>query len=160
MKIYLGQINPTIGALTANAEMIRRAYDDGVAAGAEVVLVPELAVTGYPPRDLLDREVFVGAALEVRDALVSMTGNVALIFGCLTRNESWCGKPARRSSTSTRSAATTSCSSTDRRSSSTPRDELSTARRRSKNISPRSPFRENRAIRCCRSARRKKSARL
>jgi NAD+ synthetase len=93
MKIYIGQINPTVGALSANAELIRRAYDNGVRAGADVVMVPELAVTGYPPRDLLDRDVFVNAALEVRDALASMTGSTALIFGCITRNESWCGKP-------------------------------------------------------------------
>src|SRR5437870_12553514 len=56
-------------------------------------MVTELAVTGYPPRDLLDREVFINAALEVRDALVSQTGKTALLFGCITRNETWCGKP-------------------------------------------------------------------
>src|SRR5262249_47663167 len=72
---------------------IRRVYDDGVRAGADVVMVPELAVVGYPPRDLLDRTVFVDAALEIRDALVAMTGATALIFGCVTRNRSWCGKP-------------------------------------------------------------------
>lgn len=93
MKIHLGQINPTVGALSSNAELIRRAYDGGVAAGADVVLVPELAVTGYPPRDLLDREVFITAALEVRDALAAMTGDVALVFGCITRSAAWCGKP-------------------------------------------------------------------
>ena len=93
MKIFIGQLNPTIGALRSNEELIRRAYDEGVAAGADVVLVPELAVTGYPPLDLLDREVFVRAALEVRDALAAMTGDTALVFGCITRNESWCGKP-------------------------------------------------------------------
>ncbi|MEA2572376.1 MAG: hypothetical protein QOI24_4377 [Acidobacteriota bacterium] len=94
LKIYIGQINTTVGALSSNAELIRRAYDEGVAAGADVVMVPELAVTGYPPRDLLDRTVFVDAALEVRDALVAMTGETALIFGCITKNErGWCGKP-------------------------------------------------------------------
>jgi len=93
MKIYLAQINPTVGALASNAELIRRAYDDGIKAGAEIVMVPELAVTGYPPRDLLDREVFINAAAEVRDALVAMTGDVPLIFGCVTRSKNWCGKP-------------------------------------------------------------------
>lgn len=93
MKIYIGQINPTVGALNTNAELIRKAYDDGVQAGADVVMVPELAVTGYPPRDLIDRQIFVTAALGVRDALAAMTGNTALIFGCITRNEGWCGKP-------------------------------------------------------------------
>lgn len=93
MKVYIAQINPTVGALASNAELIHRAYREGVAAGAEVVMVPELAVTGYPPRDLLDREIFINAALEVRDALVRETGSTALIFGCITRSASWCGKP-------------------------------------------------------------------
>ena len=93
MKVFIGQINPTVGALTTNAELIRRAYDEGARAGADVVLVPELAVTGYPPLDLLDRGVFLDAALEVRDALVAMTGETALIFGCPVRTASWCGKP-------------------------------------------------------------------
>src|SRR5437667_10601542 len=93
MKLFIGQINPTIGALSSNAELIRRAYDEGVHTGADVVMVPELAVVGYPPRDLLDREVFINAALEIRDALAAMTGDTALIFGCITRNKSWCGKP-------------------------------------------------------------------
>ena len=94
MKIFIGQINPTVGALTSNAELIRRVYDNGVRAGADVVMVPELAVTGYPPRDLIDRDVFIDAALEVRDALATMTGRTTLIFGCITRNTHWCGKRA------------------------------------------------------------------
>ncbi|HEX9500811.1 MAG TPA: NAD+ synthase [Thermoanaerobaculia bacterium] len=93
MKIFIGQINPTVGALSANAELIRNAYEQGVRAGADLVMVTELAVTGYPPRDLLDREIFVDAALETRDALAKMTGKTALLFGCITRNENWCGKP-------------------------------------------------------------------
>jgi NAD+ synthetase len=93
MKVFIGQLNPTVGALRSNEELIRRAYAEGVAAGADVVLVPELAVTGYPPLDLLDREVFVRAALEVRDALAAMTGDTALVFGCITRSAVWCGKP-------------------------------------------------------------------
>ena len=93
MKVYIGQINTTIGALVSNAELIRRAYDDGVRAGADVVMVPELAVTGYPPRDLLDRKYFVDAAQEIKNALAAMTGETTLIFGCPVRTESWCGKP-------------------------------------------------------------------
>ncbi|HSY47716.1 MAG TPA: NAD+ synthase [Thermoanaerobaculia bacterium] len=93
MKVYIAQLNPTVGALAANAELIRRAYAEGVAAGADVVLTTELAVTGYPPRDLLDREIFINAALETRDALAAMTGETTLVFGCITRNASWCGKP-------------------------------------------------------------------
>jgi NAD+ synthase (glutamine-hydrolysing) len=93
MKVFLGQINSTVGALTKNAELIRRAYDEGVRAGADVVMVPELAVTGYPARDLLDRPYFIRRALEVRDSLAAMTGSTTLIFGCPIPNTHWCGKP-------------------------------------------------------------------
>src|SRR5215218_1841062 len=93
MKIFLGQINTTVGALSSNASLIHNAYEQGVKAGADVVMVPELAVTGYPPLDLLDRDVFISAALETRDALAKATGKTALIFGCITRSEAWCGKP-------------------------------------------------------------------
>jgi NAD+ synthetase len=93
MKLFIGQLNTTVGALVANADAIRQAYDDGVKAGADVVLVPELAVTGYPARDLLDRGHFVDAAARVKDALVAMTGATTLIFGCPVRTRSWCGKP-------------------------------------------------------------------
>ena len=97
MKIYIAQINPTVGALAGNAELIHRAYAEGVAAGADLVMVPELAVTGYPPRDLLDRDIFIKAAGEVCDALVKSTGATSLLFGCITRNRSWCGKPLHNS---------------------------------------------------------------
>ncbi|HEV7767033.1 MAG TPA: NAD+ synthase [Thermoanaerobaculia bacterium] len=93
MKVYLAQLNPIVGALSSNAEMIRRAYDDGVRAGADVVLATELAVTGYPPLDLLDRPYFIDAAADAKDALIAMTGETALIFGCPVRNREWCGKP-------------------------------------------------------------------
>jgi NAD+ synthase (glutamine-hydrolysing) len=93
MKVFIGQINPTVGALAANAELIRRAYDEGVRAGADVVMVPELAVTGYPARDLLDRPYFIQQSLAVRDALAAMTGETTLIFGCPIPSTQWCGKP-------------------------------------------------------------------
>lgn len=93
MKIFIAQLNPTVGALSSNTELIRNAYENGARAGADLVMVTELAVTGYPPRDLLDREVFVDAALHARDSLVAMTGKTALLFGGIVRNTSWCGKP-------------------------------------------------------------------
>jgi len=93
VKVFIGQINSTVGALRANAELIRNTYEEGVRQGADVVLVPELAVTGYPARDLLDRAAFIDAALAVRDELGAMTGETALIFGCPVRSASWCGKP-------------------------------------------------------------------
>jgi NAD+ synthetase len=93
VKVYIAQLNPIVGALSSNAAMIQRAYDAGVQAGADVVVTTELGVTGYPPRDLLDRPFFLQAANDVKNALAAMTGDTTLIFGCPVRSASWCGKP-------------------------------------------------------------------
>jgi NAD+ synthetase len=105
MRVFIGQLNSTVGALGANAEKIRRAYDEGVRAGADVVLVPELAVTGYPPRDLLDRPFFIEAANDVKESLAEMTGDTTLIFGCPVRNTQWCGKPLHNAAIVARNGA-------------------------------------------------------
>ena len=57
MKIALAQINTTVGDFAGNEAKILAAYGRGAEAGAEVVVCPELAITGYPPRDLLLRPV-------------------------------------------------------------------------------------------------------
>lgn len=95
LKIFIGQNNPTIGALESNRRLIETTYREGVAAGADIVMVPELAVTGYPPRDLLDKKMFIDANLAVRDALIAMTGETALLFGCVEPNEKPHGKSLR-----------------------------------------------------------------
>ncbi|HEY5611804.1 MAG TPA: NAD+ synthase [Thermoanaerobaculia bacterium] len=93
MKIFIAQLNPTVGDLESNRALIASAYEAGVRAGADIVMATELAVTGYPPLDLLDKKVFLDANLEVRDSLAAMTGETALIFGCVTRNATGIGKP-------------------------------------------------------------------
>src|ERR687888_1343436 len=62
MRLALAQINTTVGDLDRNRERILRAVDEARSAGADLVLLPELAVTGYPPEDLLLRPGFVRAA--------------------------------------------------------------------------------------------------
>ncbi len=81
MKIGLAQINTTVGDLPGNAEKILAAYQRAAAAGAELVLTPELAVTGYPPQDLLFKSRFVPANLEVVNRLQSAVGDVPLLVG-------------------------------------------------------------------------------
>jgi NAD+ synthase (glutamine-hydrolysing) len=58
-RIALAQIDPTVGDLDGNAALVRRAAGVARAAGAGVVLFPELTLCGYPPRDLLDLPEFV-----------------------------------------------------------------------------------------------------
>jgi NAD+ synthase (glutamine-hydrolysing) len=64
MRLALAQINTTVGDLHGNRERILTRLEEAKEAGADVVLFPELAVTGYPPEDLLLRPSFVEAAEE------------------------------------------------------------------------------------------------
>src|SRR5437773_1578006 len=92
MKIGFAQINPTVGDLSGNFEKIVRAYEHLAAAGAELVLTPELAITGYPPQDLVFKSRFVPENLAVLEKLHSCVGEAALLVGFVDRNEGR-GKP-------------------------------------------------------------------
>ncbi len=59
MKIGFAQINTTVGDFAGNCARIAAAYRELCAAGADIVLTPELAITGYPPQDLLFKSRFV-----------------------------------------------------------------------------------------------------
>ena len=87
MKVALAQINPTVGDLAGNEAKILAAYRRGVEAGVEMVLCPELSVTGYPPRDLLLKQSFITRNLELLDRLAAATGKVALVVGFVGRND-------------------------------------------------------------------------
>ena len=87
MKIGLAQINTTVGDLPGNFEKIVAAYRQAVEAGADLVLTPELAVTGYPPQDLLFKSRFVPANLEVLARLHAAVGEVPLLVGFVALQE-------------------------------------------------------------------------
>src|SRR5437588_7807698 len=93
MKIGFAQINPTVGDLSGNFEKILGAYERLAVAGAELVLTPELAITGYPPQDLLFKSRFVPQNLAVLEKLhAHVRGNAALLVGYVERNQGR-GKP-------------------------------------------------------------------
>jgi NAD+ synthase (glutamine-hydrolysing) len=92
MKIGFAQINPTVGDLVGNCELIIGAYERLAAAGAELVLTPELAITGYPPQDLVFKSRFVPENLALLEKLHSRVGETALLVGFVDRNEGR-GKP-------------------------------------------------------------------
>jgi NAD+ synthase (glutamine-hydrolysing) len=92
MKIGFAQINPTVGDLRGNCELIIGAYERLAAKGAELVLTPELAITGYPPQDLVFRSRFVPENLALLEKLHSHVGDTALLVGFVDRNEGR-GKP-------------------------------------------------------------------
>jgi NAD+ synthase (glutamine-hydrolysing) len=80
MKIALAQINTTVGDLDGNRDRIVGRIRDARAGGAELVVFPELAITGYPPEDLLLRPAFVDASQKaVREVAEAATGIVALV---------------------------------------------------------------------------------
>ncbi|MDQ3199486.1 MAG: NAD+ synthase [Verrucomicrobiota bacterium] len=92
MRIGIAQINPTVGDLRGNFDKIIGAYERLAAAGAELVLAPELATTGYPPQDLVFKSRFVPQNLEAIERLHRCIGEVPLLVGYVDRNEGR-GKP-------------------------------------------------------------------
>jgi len=71
VKFALGQVNPTIGDFSGNRRLMLDAVAAAEARGAELVLFPELAICGYPPRDLLERPAFIEAARASLSALAA-----------------------------------------------------------------------------------------
>jgi NAD+ synthase (glutamine-hydrolysing) len=81
LRLALCQINPTVGDLVGNAKRIREGIDAARRAGAELVLFPELALTGYPPEDLLLREHFLGDTGAQLQELASAAEEIVAIVG-------------------------------------------------------------------------------
>jgi NAD+ synthase (glutamine-hydrolysing) len=80
MRLALAQINTTVGDLDGNRERILQSIAEARGAGADLVLLPELAVTSYPPEDLLLRPGFIRAAEEsLREIAAETSGLVALV---------------------------------------------------------------------------------
>src|SRR5437660_113031 len=81
MKLALAQIDPTVGDLDGNRELILERIEEARAAGADLVLLPELAVTGYPPEDLLLRPGFVRAARASLELIAAETRDIVALVG-------------------------------------------------------------------------------
>ena len=88
MRIALAQINNTIGDLDGNAAKILDYARRAEHAGADLVAFPELALTGYPPRDLVEKPSFLDRTAEVLEAIIreSASLNVALVIGYVARS--------------------------------------------------------------------------
>jgi NAD+ synthase/NAD+ synthase (glutamine-hydrolysing) len=94
MKIALLQINPTVGDLTGNAQLIADAATAAKGAGAELAVTPELALAGYLPRDLLLSRGFVDRCWDVVATLAkTLAGGPAVLVGLPEPNPSEEGRP-------------------------------------------------------------------
>lgn len=85
MKIALAQINPTVGDLAGNRRLAEEAATRAADAGADLVVLPELALTGYPPMDLLERDRFVDDQLAELDALARASQRIPIVVGAVVR---------------------------------------------------------------------------
>ncbi|HET7555556.1 MAG TPA: NAD+ synthase [Gaiellaceae bacterium] len=81
MRLALAQINTTVGDLDGNRDRIVAAIAEARRAGADLVLLPELAVTGYPPEDLLLRPGFLRAAADSLEQIAHETTDVSALVG-------------------------------------------------------------------------------
>jgi NAD+ synthase (glutamine-hydrolysing) len=84
LRVALAQINPTVGDLVGNAGLIADAVKSAQAAGANLIVFPEMIVTGYPVEDLALRPSFQAASIRaVQEIAVSITGDIVAVVGYL-----------------------------------------------------------------------------
>jgi NAD+ synthase (glutamine-hydrolysing) len=83
VRLALAQVNPTVGDLAGNRRLVEEAVAKAEASGAELVVLPEMVLTGYPPLDLLERDGFVRDQLRELEALASASRRVALALGAV-----------------------------------------------------------------------------
>ncbi len=93
MKIALAQVNPTIGAFADNVAKLRSMVQEAREGGAELVVFPELAISGYPPRDLLEKPSFIDHNLDALESLQTEAKGIAILVGHIARNERAGAKP-------------------------------------------------------------------
>ncbi|MBP0035534.1 MAG: NAD+ synthase [Roseofilum sp. Belize BBD 4] len=87
MKIAIAQLNPTIGDLEKNAQMILKSAEIAAAQGAIVLLTPELSLCGYPPRDLLNYPVFIDKMNHlIEDLARKIPPDLIVCVGTVSRN--------------------------------------------------------------------------
>jgi NAD+ synthase len=89
LKIALAQLNPTVGDLAGNVSKLQRAREKAATGGADLVVAPELYITGYPPEDLVRKPAFAAAAKAAVETLAGATagGGPAILVGTVWPEE-------------------------------------------------------------------------
>ncbi len=81
LRLALAQINTTVGDLAGNRDKIIRCLEEARSRQADLVLFPELALTGYPPEDLLLKPDFVGSAMAHLEELIPASAGLTAVVG-------------------------------------------------------------------------------
>src|SRR5947209_20573831 len=87
LRLAMAQINVVVGDVEGNAQKIIEWLDRARDADADIVTFPELALTGYPPEDLLLKPQFIDANLAPLDTIISRTRDITAIIGFLDRKD-------------------------------------------------------------------------
>ena len=93
MKIAAAQINPKVGDIAGNVEKILQYIGRAKELGAQLVVFPELCLTGYPPRDLLERSSFIEQNNNALNDLATRVKDISALVGFVEKNQSGEGKP-------------------------------------------------------------------
>ena len=83
MKLAMAQVNPTVGDLPGNRRLVEQAAEKARAEGADIVVLPEMVLTGYPPMDLLERDGFVRDQLKELQALEAASRDIVIVLGAV-----------------------------------------------------------------------------
>jgi NAD+ synthase (glutamine-hydrolysing) len=87
LRVALGQINPTVGDFERNVSIIVDAIERARARGAALVAFPELAITGYPPEDLLFKPAFIEANLRALDEVTRASRGLSVVVGFVDKRD-------------------------------------------------------------------------
>lgn len=95
MRVALVQTDPLIGDFPGNVKKINEFIQQARGAGCDLVVFPEMALLGYPPRDLLDKPSFVRASQRSWVRIQEASAGIGVICGAVSENETAPGKPYR-----------------------------------------------------------------
>src|SRR5689334_25017890 len=86
LRLALSQINPTVGDLDGNFALIAASIERARALGADLLALPEMVITGYPPEDLLLKPSFIERAIERTRDLLPYTQGMTVVVGTVDRD--------------------------------------------------------------------------
>jgi len=87
VRIAIAQVNPSVGDLRGNRRLVEEAVERAASARADLVALPEMVLTGYPPMDLLERDGFVRDQLRELDALAPLSHKLPIVLGAVIPTE-------------------------------------------------------------------------